>query len=135
MRTEIAKNKNYEICVDTEKNRAYIKIIGRWLNRDKVEDFFPDWKKAVSFMKPNFTIFADIRLMGSMSKEVELLHQEIQVYLIEQGLLLTAQLASIDDLADYQVHRSTQRSKYPILKFSTREEAEKYLDKAALKID
>ncbi|WP_338790369.1 hypothetical protein V9L05_03145 [Bernardetia sp. Wsw4-3y2] len=131
MKTEIARNENYEIYVDTDKNRAYIKVIGRWMNRDKVKDFFPDWKKAASFMKPHFTIFADIRLMGSMSKEVENLHQEIQVYLVEQGLLVTAQLASADDLADYQIHRSTQRAKHPIIKFATRDEAEFYLDEVA----
>ncbi len=134
MKTEISKNENYEIYVDIEKNRSYVKVIGKWMKRDNVKDFFPDWKKAVSHMKPNFTIFADIRLMGSMSKEVEKLHQEIQTYLVEQGLLVTAQIASADDLADYQIHRSTQRSKHPIMKFGTREEAERYLDEATLKI-
>lgn len=128
MKTEIAKNQNYEIYVNEDKNRVYIKVIGKWMNKDKVMDFFPDWKKAVSFMKPNFTIFADIRLMEVMSKEVEILHQEIQVYLVEQGLLLTAQLASANDIADYQIHRTTQRAKHPIAKFATREEAENYLD-------
>ncbi len=128
MKTEIAKNENYEIYVNIEKNRSYIKVIGKWMSKDRVKDFFPDWKKAASFMKPNFTIFADIRLMGSMSKEVELLHQEIQVYLVEQGLLLTAQLASADDLADYQIHRTTKRASLPIVKFGTQEEAENYLD-------
>jgi hypothetical protein len=102
------------------------------MSRNKVKNFFPDWKKAASYMKPNFTIFADIRLMKSMSKEVENLHQEIQIYLVEQGLLVTAQLASADDLADYQIHRSTQRSNLTILKFATQEEAERYLDKVAL---
>jgi hypothetical protein len=134
MKTEIAKNENYEIYVDTDKNRSYIKIVGRWMSRDKVRDFFADWKKAASYMKPNFTIFADIRLMKSVSKEVEKLHQEIQIYLVEQGLLVTAQLASIDDLADYQVHRSTQRSNFTIFKFATKEEAEAYLDEVTSKL-
>lgn len=135
MKIEIAKNENYEIYVDTEKNRSYIKVIGKWMSREKVKDFFPDWKKAASYMKPNFTIFADIRLMGSMSKEVEKLHQEIQAYLVEQGLLITAQLASADDLADYQIHRSTQRAKHPIMKFVTQTDAEYYLDKVALEVE
>ena len=135
MKTEIAKNENYELYIDIEKNRCYIRVIGRWTSRDKVKNFFPDWKKAVSYMKPNFTIFADTRLMGSMSKEVENLHQEIQVYLVEQGLLVTAQLASVDDLADYQIHRSTQRANHPIVKFSTREEAEYYLDELTFNIE
>jgi hypothetical protein len=135
MITEIAKNENYEIYVDIDKNRSYIKVIGKWMSRDKVKDFFPDWKKAASYMKPNFTIFADIHLMKSMSKEVEKLHQEIQVYLVDQGLLVTAQLASTDDLADYQIHRSTQRSNLTILKFATRDEAEYYLDQRASEIE
>lgn len=134
MKTEIAKNENYEIYVDTDKNRCYIKVTGKWMHRNKVKDFFPDWKEAVSYMKPQFTIFADIRLMGSMSKEVENLHQEIQAYLVEQGLLVTAQLASADDLADYQIHRSTQRANHPIVKFATREEAERYLDEESCQI-
>lgn len=134
MDIEIAKNSNYEIYVDTEKNRSYIKVIGRWMNRNQVKDFFPDWKKAASYMKPNFTIFADIRLMGSMSKEVENLHQEIQVFLVEQGLLVTAQLASADELADYQIHRSTQRSGLSIVKFDTREAAERYLDEVTSEV-
>ena len=135
MKTEIAKNEKYEIYVDIDKNRSYVTVIGRWMSRNEVKDFFPDWKKAADYMKPNFTIFADIRLMKSMSKEVENLHQEIQIYLVEQGLLVTAQLASTDDLADYQIHRSTQRSKLTILKFATRDEAEQYLDNAVLKLD
>ncbi|WP_291725818.1 hypothetical protein [Bernardetia sp.] len=134
MKIDIAKNSNYEIYVDTDKNRSYIKVIGKWMNRNQVKDFFPDWKKAVSYMKPNFTIFADIRLLGSMSKEVENLHQEIQAYLVEQGLLLTAQLASVDELADYQIHRSTQRSGLAIIKFSTQDEAERYLDEVASEV-
>lgn len=135
MTTEIAKNENYEIHVNEEKNRIYIKVIGKWISRDKVKDFFPNWKKATSYMQPNFTVFADVRLMGSMSKEVELLHQEVQVYLVEQGLLLTAQLASVDDLADYQIHRSTQRANLPIVKFATQEEAENYLDQIVATIE
>ncbi len=131
MRTQIAKHQNYEIHVDVEKNRIYVIYTGKWLGRDKIKDFFPDWKKAESYMKTNFTIFADVRLMGSMSKDVERLHQEIQVYLVEKGLLATAQLASSDDLADYQIHRSTQRSNLHIVKFTTSEEAEIYLDEAA----
>ena len=134
MKIDIAKNSNYEIYVDTDKNRSYIKVIGKWMNRNQVKDFFPDWKKAVSYMKPNFTIFADIRLLGSMSKEVENLHQEIQAYLVEQGLLLTAQLASVDELADYQIHRSTQRSGLSIVKFPTQDEAERYLDEVASEV-
>jgi hypothetical protein len=134
MKTEITKNENYEIYVDTDKNRAYIKVIGKWLSLEKVQDFFPDWKRAASFMQPNFTIFADIRLMGSMSKDVEKLHQEIQTYLVEKGLLVTAQLASVDDLADYQIHRSTQRSKLTIIKFGNIDEAECYLDLAVSKL-
>ena len=134
MTTEIAKNENYEIHVNEAKNRIYIKVFGKWMSKDKVKDFFPDWKKAVSLVQTNFTIFADIRLMGSMSKEVENLHQEIQIYLVEQGLLVTAQLASADDLADYQIHRSTQRAKHPIIKFATQEEAENYLDQTVAAI-
>ena len=130
MRTEIAKNNYYELEIDTEKNRVYTKLMNKWTSIKEVPNFFADWKKIASMTKPNFTIFADIRLMGTLSKEVEILHQEIQTYLVEEKKLLeTAQLASQDELADYQIHRSTKRSNLSIRKFATQEEAEQYLDK------
>ena len=122
------------MCIDTDKNRSYVKIIGRWQNKEIVKSYFEGLKKSVIYLQANFTIFADICLMGSMSKEIENMHQEIQSYLVRHGLLVTAQLASTDDLANYQIHRSTQRSKLPIVKFATREEAELFLDKAGFEI-
>lgn len=130
MKVEIANTNYYELQVDTEKNRVYTKLTGRWTKVEEVPNFFEDWKKTASYTKPNFTIFADIRLMGTLSKRVEVLHQEIQKYLVEEkGLLHTAQLASEDSLADYQIHRLTKRSNLTISKFATQEEAESYLDK------
>lgn len=130
MKTETAKTNYYEIEVDTDKNRVYIKFMGNWNNMSKLATFFDDWKKTAIHIKPNFTIFADVRLMMNLSREAEKLHQEIQKYLVDElKLLATAQLASFDSLADYQIHRSTQRSNLVINKFATQQEAEQYLDK------
>ncbi len=123
-------NSYYSLAINTEKNRAYSIIKGSCKDLSAVLEYKKGWEKAIEngFLLESFTVLADARLMGHMSLEIEQVHQKIQAYLLEKGMKAVAQLASINDIANMQVARTTTRSNTPITAFVTLEEAENYLD-------
>ena len=128
-RKHIASTDVYSLEVDIEKNRVYFCIRGHWDKNTPLENYLDEWEKTISCLQPNFTIISDIHTMLPHALVVEKVHEQVQKFLIEKGLYKVAEVASINDIADLQASRVAQRSKLPVNKFSTFEEAEKYLDR------
>ncbi|AFM05475.1 hypothetical protein Fleli_3137 [Bernardetia litoralis DSM 6794] len=131
MPKEFMSNAYYSLSIHIGKNRAYPIMKGSCKDLSAVLEYKRAWEEVIEngYLTDNFTVLADARLMGHMSLEVEQVHQKIQAYLLEKGMKTAAQLASLNDIANMQVARATQRSKIPITAFATVEEAENYLDK------
>ncbi len=124
----IAEKKCYHISVDFSKNRIYLVIKEKWLNIEDLEDFQLYWEQVVEQVVPNFTIHADLRLMNILSKEIEELFLSMRLYSVGKGLLHTAEIAAVDDIANLQVEKIANHSKFPFTRFKTPELAEEFLD-------
>lgn len=119
----------YSLEVDIQKNRVYFCIRGHWNKDTQLDSFLADWKEAISYLQPNFTIISDVRTMLPHALAVEKIHEETQKYLIQNGLFKVAEVVAVNDIANLQSGRIAERSKLPMNKFHSFEEAENYLDK------
>ena len=128
MKTLIAENQYYKLQVNSLTNRIYFTITGT-IKKDNVPNFVSNWKKATAELNTNFTVLSDCRMMQIQGKEMEKVHQEIQTYLIKNGLLQVAEVVSMNDIANLQACHIAERSELPIKKFESIEVAESYLNK------
>jgi len=124
----IARNPYYEISVDAQKNRVYLKVMGFWRNATVVPEYVAHWEEALRQVKRNFTICADIRKMQPYCHEVQNLHEKVQAMIVKSGLLQTAEVLPRNMVMEVQCDRICRNSMMPRKKFSTAEEAEKWLD-------
>ncbi len=124
----LVKTDYYTISYNSDKNRLYFSVYGRWKSESLVPNFLTDWQEVVEKLKPNFTIISDARQMKPQSIKIEKLHQQAQKYLIENGLLHVAEIVSTNDIANFQACRIVEKTQMPNHKFTTLEKAEEYLD-------
>ena len=134
-RIKISLTHTYSLEADVIKNRIYFCIHERWDEKTKLEDYLADWKNAISYLQPNFTIISDIRTMVPHSVSIEKVHEQAQKYLIENGLYKVAQVYPKNDITDFQATRVAGRLNLPVNKFFTIEEAESYLDRLVEKLE
>ncbi|WP_338791906.1 hypothetical protein V9L05_18555 [Bernardetia sp. Wsw4-3y2] len=128
-RKQIVNTDAYSLEIDIAKNRVYFCIRGHWDKNTLLTNYLLDWKEAISYLQPNFTIISDTLTMLPHAVSVEKLHEETQKYLIDNGLFKVAEIMPINDIANLQANRITERSQLPVIKLSSLEEAEECLDK------
>ncbi|WP_338762725.1 hypothetical protein WAF17_18175 [Bernardetia sp. ABR2-2B] len=128
MNITIKENQHYKLYTNSTKNRIYFSIIGKIQDESQIPCFVEDWKRAISQVSTNFTVLSDIRLMNLQSKKIEKLHEKVQSFLTENGLLETAEVMAMNDIADLQASQMVEHSGMPTKKFQSIEEAESYLD-------
>jgi len=124
---KIADNKFYKIEVSTEKNRAYLKIIGFWRNPDAVPDYIKDWTKAVDQLKKGFTLLTDASEMKTHPADVRKLHEQAQAILLKGGVSKVAEILK-DDVAEMQLDAVAKTTQFPKRNFKLAEAGEKWLD-------
>ncbi len=124
---QIAKNDYYELNVDKEKNRMYLKIIGFWTSKEVVPEYLLDIEKATKSVTRGFTIVSDLRGMNTPPKAIGALHEQAQRYLVLAGLDKTAEIVSsaILKLATKKYATTSQMAKK---EFDNLSDAEKWLD-------
>lgn len=125
---KIAQNAYYEMVVDKAKNRVYFTILGYWKNKTAVEALLSDWKKAVSFTQPNFTVLTDMRTMLTHPQELNELHLAAQQFVIDSGVKQVANVMPTDKIAHLQLNSFTSNSGLPFRNFDTIDEAETWLN-------
>ncbi|SKC57346.1 hypothetical protein [Ohtaekwangia koreensis] len=124
---KIGDNKFYTISVSTEKNRAYLKIIGFWRTPEQVPDYINHWVSGVSKLKKGFTLLTDASEMKTHPKEVVKLHEQAQAILLKAGVSKVAEILK-DDVAEMQLNAVAKTTQFPKKNFSTAAEAEAWLD-------
>lgn len=129
-RQKISDHKLYKIEVSTEKNRAYLKIIGFWRNPEAVPDYLKDWTKAVNQLKKGFTLLTDASEMKTHPQEVRKLHEQAQAILLKSGVSKVAEVLQ-DDVAEMQLDAVAKTTQFPKQNFRTPADAEKWLDEVA----
>lgn len=128
MKIKFIDRKNYTIFIDTTKNRVYFQMHRQVWKAEDMDFLFLDWKEIIAHMQVNFTILSDIRNLQIQSPKLDKLHEEIQKYVANNGLLKVARVISNDDIVNLQFGRIVERSSMPSNVFYTLEGAEKYLD-------
>jgi predicted nuclease of restriction endonuclease-like RecB superfamily len=124
---KIGDNKFYTISVSTEKNRAYLKIIGFWRAPEQVPDYINQWISGVSKLKKGFTLLTDASEMKTHPKEVVKLHEQAQAILLKAGVSKVAEILK-DDVAEMQLNAVAKTTQFPKKNFRTAAEAEAWLD-------
>ncbi len=124
---KIGDNKFYTISVSTEKNRAYLKIIGFWRTPEQVPDYINHWISGVSKLKKGFTLLTDASEMKTHPKEVVKLHEQAQAILLKAGVSKVAEILK-DDVAEMQLNAVAKTTQFPKKNFRTAAEAEAWLD-------
>lgn len=87
----------YTIRVDANKNRLYLTLRGFWRTPDEVGSYEADFKKALSQLKPKFTILADLREFLPSGAAVAPMHAKVQGLAVAAGLTKTAEVLSSDN--------------------------------------
>lgn len=128
MKITIKENQHYKLYTNSTKNRIYFSMVGKVQDESQIPYFIEDWKRAIAQVSTNFTILSDIRLMDLQGKTIEKLHKKVQSFLTENGLLETAEVMPMNDIADLQASQMVEHSGMPTTKFRSIEEAENYLD-------
>jgi hypothetical protein len=128
----IARNGCYEIGFHPAKNRVYLTITGFWNDPSAVPFYRADWQKALARVQPGFTVLADATRMKTHPASVQALHESIQRLLQEHGLRLSAKVVAHDDMADLQCDAMLRNTGLEVTKFTSRAEAEVWLDSLAL---
>jgi hypothetical protein len=94
MKKRVAKDRYYEIYVDTEKNRMYTTFRGFWGKVSQVPNLLEDHIKAIKALSPGFTVLTDTINMKIPTKEINDFHPNILRIMDEKGL---SKLALIPD--------------------------------------
>ena len=127
MKEEIAKNKYYELQVDTRKNRLYYTIKGYWQTASEVPENYDDFEKAVDKLTKGFDAVADLREMKPPPEDVANLHIRTQKLAVAKGLARTADIvdSSLVSIVIKRYDRESARFKKAVAAI---EEGEKWLD-------
>lgn len=133
MITEIANTDYYNMAVDLEKNRCYLRIQGFWGARSNVPHYLGHCQQLIEHLQPGFTAVVDLTHSKIPSEEARQLHEQAQHLFILAGLSRTAEVhpsedtifsRSFDQLASATQLQGRQT-------FFNQQEAEAWLDKTA----
>ena len=125
---EIASNDFYNINLDSERNRVYLKIKGFWKDPSQVPEYMDDWKRVLEHVQTGFTVVSDVTEMKPPSTSVIPLHENAQRMLVEAGLDRTAEIVGDAVLLEIQLKQYADRSSMKRAEFGNKEEAEAWLD-------
>lgn len=127
---QIAKTDCYELYYNESKNRIYAIIYGYWKDCEAVPDYLNDWEKALQHTQPHFTVLSDLRTMITHPPSLNNLHLDVQNLLKESGAYRVAQLEPADRIATLQINQIVAQSSILLSSFSSRKDAEDWLDGA-----
>ena len=130
MRRTIAKREQYQIEVDSDKNRMYYTMRGFWNSPADFPDYSNDCDKGVAAVKPGFTLLVDIRDFKTPSLSVKPMFEERQRILKNAGLKKVAEVFSHDVIAQMSLDSVARRSGMQKRNFTDMAEAEAWLDES-----
>ncbi len=128
MKRVIASNANYDLGVDTEKNRLHIVCKGFWAKEEIVDQFVAHQKEAISHVKSGFTVVADMREFKTLPLTLVEKQQKSHMDLVNAGMFKVAEILPQSAIAKSQLNKVTESSNMPNMKFADYAEGEKWLD-------
>ncbi len=128
MKTQISENPYYRLEVDYSKNRVYLSILQKWNDTDDFSHFIEEWQEIISKITVDFTIICDFRLMPILSRHMVELFENMQEYVINNGLCHIAEITAENDISNLQLARISEHSNVPLKRFKNYQLADKFLD-------
>lgn len=126
--TQIAKNSCYELMYDSVKNRVHLVINGFWKSIDSVPEYFQDWKRTLLFIRPGFTLLADLTNMITHPQSVADLRVQVKSLIVQAGIKKAALVEPKDRIAVLQNQYIIKQTNLPAKCFATVKEAEAWLN-------
>jgi hypothetical protein len=124
---KIAQNTYYELDVNPEVNRIFLKIKGAWSKTSEVPNYLTHWAQALTLVKPGFSILSDIRESNEHSMAVRALHLESQRMVIAAGISQLAEIHTLNEPASEQAIERAHECNLPLNIFDSLEDAEAWL--------
>ncbi len=128
MKQEIEKTEFYSIHVDQSINRLYISVKGFWSDKNLVERYALAQTRAISYLKPKYSLVADVRALKTLPSDLVPIHKVTQDELIETGVHRVAEIMPQSVIANMQMKDTTTNNNMPRRQFADPREGEKWLD-------
>ena len=121
-------NNYYKLKPDTEKNRIYFSVVGSPPNLQAIPNFESDWIKAMSIVKPGFTVLADMTEMGKYPEDVDKINKKVQADMMEKGCSKIAHVAKPEIVMQVNSHSNDSGMRHLLRGFFNKKNAELWLD-------
>lgn len=131
---EIVNNNYYKINVDIGKNRIYASFHGFWGELRIMEDYLTSLDKAISNVKKNFTLVADLNDFKTLPTELIPKQKLAMQMLGKAGMYRVAELLPASVISKMQVSSSAKETNMPNRQFSSIVDGEKWLDEEIKKL-
>ena len=128
MKKVIASNTNYDLSVDSEKNRLHIACKGFWAKGEIVDQYIVDQKEAINYLKSGFTVVADMRNFKTLPLDLVEKQQKSHMDLVDAGMFKVAEILPQSAIAKSQLNKVTETSSMPNMQFAEISEGESWLD-------
>lgn len=104
MRTLISQSNHYQLWIDENKQRLYVKLTGHWNQEDVFFNYLKDLKSATAFFDNQFDCHADFNSLKPFNSQqhIDYHHKALQL-LINLGLKNSAQILPEDVMASKQI--------------------------------
>jgi len=124
------QSKHYLFEWNDRKNRAFVKIFGFWEKPEDEPAFITDWEAIISRARKGFALLIDAREFLTPPQKVLKLISEVQRMSIEIGVAKRAEIVPESFISSLATQYAAKESGMWNLtrQFSSREEAEKWLD-------
>jgi type II secretory pathway component GspD/PulD (secretin) len=128
MKTSYAGTDQYQITLDTDKNRIYITIRGFWAKASDIPDYVEDVRQAAAQLAQGFTCLADMTTMKTPSPEAGALLEDASKVLVAAGVSKNAGVFSQDAIAHMAAERRADAAQMDRKAFASATDAEAWLD-------
>ncbi len=117
----------FEVAVEPEENRLYLKLTGAWKQSD-AQAYAASIRKAFKAMSPGFTILMDMRLAAPEMPWIQDVHLELQKEAMAAGLKKTAEVFDGHVITKNQRESIAEKSGMHRQSFDSMEKAVEWLD-------
>lgn len=129
---EIAKTEFYMLLIDETKKRVYNIVFGAWGERPEVSQVLQDWEKVFNLISEGYTMLTDARQFRLISAGWAATTIKIRQRLIQAGITKIAEILPENSLLKVQFGKASERAGVKTKVFSSRKEAEIWLDSSEL---
>ncbi len=120
-----------KVEINKRRNRLYCAFVG-YVTKDDLEEIFNDIRKAVSELKPNFSVINDLTLVNFGHNSAIPVLLKIMQFLVTQGMKDIVRVVNDKSVIYTQMNNlSIRQQGYVPVYVNSMDDAEKYLEESA----